>query len=118
MGIEAQEQEEVRRARMLTRTLQCVAGICDTSMHFDMLISTKGGHLSLTEIRKMTPFGRGNQLQKFLRRKAGFYLTIRNLLMVKVEHITEYLGCLLNYRELEFPSDLTEVTDFTGGGVG
>lgn len=58
------------------------------------------------EVREMAPFGKGNQVHKFLR-KAGFYLTSRNPPIVQVEPIFGYLDCLLKFGEMVFSLDLT-----------
>lgn len=49
-----------------------------------------------------------NKFHGFLK-KSAFYLTVRNLPRVQVEHISGYLDNILEFGELEFPSDPTTV---------
>lgn len=60
----------------------------------------------LLGVREMTPFGRREQIHKFLRND-GFYLLARNPPIVQVVFISGYLSCLLEFGELEFPLYLT-----------
>ena len=60
----------------------------------------------LPEVREMTLLADGNWFHKFLS-NAGFYLTARNPPVVQFEPISEYMDCLLEFGELEFPLDLT-----------
>lgn len=46
----------------------------------------------------------GKRLHKSLR-DSGFYLTPRNPPTAQLEHISEYLDCLLEFGKLDFPLD-------------
>lgn len=60
----------------------------------------------LPEVKKMAHFGRGNRLYKFLR-NVSFSLTTRNPPKVRLPLTSRYLGCLLDFGDLEFPLDVT-----------
>lgn len=75
-----------------------VSGTCDASMSFDMLIATGSLSSLLSEVREMSPLGRGEPVSQVLR-NAGFYVTTRNPL-VQVDPIPGSFG--LGLGGLEF----------------
>lgn len=71
-----------------------------------MLISTSDSHVSLLPvIRKMIPFGNGEQTSN-----VGFNLTMTNPTRVQVEIMSAYVYFHFEIWELESPLDLTFIT--------
>lgn len=62
------------------------------------------GPMSLLPELRITPLAHGNPFHKSLG-NPGFYLTTRNSI-VHLEHISRYMGCLLEFGQLEFSPGL------------
>lgn len=82
-----------------------VSGTCDASMSFDMLIATGSLSSLLSEVREMSPLGRGEPVSQVVR-NAGFSVTTRNPL-VQVDPIPGSFGLGLGGTGVSFGCDIT-----------